>query len=624
MERRRSKRLRNEAPTDAAGGAPAPELSALEALHPDALEAVLLRLGLVEAWRSLRPVSRAMRAAVDRVAAWPALRLKADTVEKLQLAAARFARDQPRKRRRAREQAPRITLAAGAAIELITGIDDDGKHTRPVIVSEKRIDAISALFSACSASSGGLGSLKVSLQLALDLCRSYDRELEESGEKSIEKAILAALDLLSRPEAEGGSRHTLRSVSVQLKMGMHMHILASQASEGLVQLLSRFPRLERLELPYLLDSGASNSNAAVPAALPTLRSAVVCLRDGAALARLAFHPALEELDVSVLEPDWVDRGPRSGFDVFAAGPAAARLRKLKITFTSGYIYRSEAEPGFDIADLPSLRHLTSLEALELNFDLDCDVRRQELHLLDKLGAYVRLDSHWRPEPPDWLARGDHETLAGLRRLRILDLDLFYAGRLGPAHLRCLARSATELCAHSLTELRLKIFTEDEAGVDAALAELLRAAAPALVELGVGAAVLKGEAAAALAACPRLERLELVEPGVPDTRWEPVPIAEAVDAVIACPCVKVISGFIVPFSSEREAAELLGPLSRLAASRAFDCRSCSFTLRPRGRLCCKSKLKVKAVKLAKKLVHTAFPKAAVKTPDGTTYRGGHRF
>eukprot|EP00741_Cyanophora_paradoxa_P009510 tig00001497_g9210.t1 len=593
--------------------------------------------------------------------------------------------------------------------------------------------------------------------------------------EEIGRFLAAILDPLSSPEAEGGSRHSLRSVSVQLKWSTFACEL--QAYDGLVQLLSRFPRLERLELPYLLDNVAS----AIPAALPALRCAVLRFGDCATLAGLALHSALEELDVSATElHEGDDRGPASGFDVFAAGPAAARLRKLTINFCGGF------DPEFDIADLPSLRHLTSLEALELNVDMDfyafddddddensegqsqeegegtakalgpakplsrldeylagmqrlrkldlnihfqskdvnhiraiarplpalcgrnlvefnCRLgvgnpfmnlddeskpevdsalaellraagpslvvlaggiargeafsalaacpRLRELRLVDKLGYPDRLDSRWRPEPPDWLARGDHETLAGLHRLRILDLNLFYAGRLGPAHLRCLARSATELCVHSLAELHLKIYsstsyivhrnyiatrldplpltlnlalarrgravTEDEAGVDAALAELLRAAAPAFVELGVGAAVLKGDAARALAACGRLARLELVEPGVPDTLWEPVPIAEAVDAVIACPSLKVISGLIVPFmvsSVERGASKLLEPLRRLAAARAFDSPSCFFVLRPGGRL--GGERLEKAVEIVMELVLAAFPRAVVETPSGT--------
>eukprot|EP00741_Cyanophora_paradoxa_P006458 tig00001017_g6254.t1 len=591
MERRRSKRLRKEAPTDAAGGAP--ELSALEALHPDALEAVLLRLGLVEAWRSLRPVSRAMRAAVDRVVAWPALRLKADTVEKLQLAAARFARDQPRQRRRARVQVPRITLAAGAAIELITWIDDDGQR----LVCEKSLEAISSLFSACSASSGSGGSVG-SISLTLDISSSMKEQFKAQAGVALvsvinetQRFIPAMLEPLSSPEAEGGSRHSLKSVGVQLKWSM----FAIQMPNDIVQLLSRFPRLERLEplQPYVLDNVAS----AIPALLPALRSAFVRFSDGAALARLASHPALEELSVSTTGRHEGDsRGPASGFDAFAAGPVASRLRKLKITFSSG------SEPEFNIADLPSLRRLTSLEALELNVDL-CHNEQDE-------GAAETLESAVL-----LFSRMD-EYLAGMQRLRTLDLGVRFDSK-NAKHIQAIARPFPALCERYPVEFNCRLgvgnLTEDEAGVDAALAELLRAAAPVLVELIVGAAVLKGEAATALAACPRLKRVDLLEPGVPDTPWEPVPVAEAVDVLAACPTVEAILGLIVPFSSEREASELVEPLRRLATSRAFDSPSCFFILRPGGRL--RGERLEKAVNLAMELVLAAFPRAAVETPEG---------
>eukprot|EP00741_Cyanophora_paradoxa_P025213 tig00000350_g24338.t1 len=721
--------MRASAQAEAAAAGDARALSTLEALHPDALEAVLLQLGPVEATRALRRVSRKMREAVDRVAAWPSLQLKANSLATINLAAACFVR--PRQAGRT----PRLRLAAGGTLELSTWLDN--KSAARV----ERFEAISALFSACSASSGsgGISSVSLVVDMSSALRYAFESCINQGAERlsvneGVWLAMKAMLDPLSAPESDGRSCQTLRSVSVKLEWGL----LTWPFPEALVGLLSRFPRLERLAQPFLLDASAS----AMSAALPALRSATVHLDNGAALADLAAHPALEELEVSVMEfMNGDDRGSARGFDRFAAGAAGGRLRTLSIPFCSDF------GTEYDVGELPALGRLKSLEKLKLNINFYVDLEEEEneqdggsaqgggeggaagqiprldaylggldkfraldlhftflglngaispapghlrglarlfrrlcqsahysvtsrlfipletpcaaevdaalaellraagpaladlhvsgplargeafaalaactqlqaLRLLDRPGRPEQLDSRWRPEPPGWLARGDHGTLAALRRLRKLDFDLAGSAHLEAGHLRCLAAAFASLCAHSLADLKLKIFTDEEPGVDAALAELLRAAAPALVKLAVGAAVLRGEAAAALATCRHLKKLTLFEPGVPDTPWEPVPVAQAAGALAACPALEVVRGLIVLFDDERGATEGLEPLCRLAAARKFIGPRCLFVLRPGPGLQSRLDEEARVVELAKARVWAAFPKASMETPAVT--------
>eukprot|EP00741_Cyanophora_paradoxa_P020202 tig00000219_g19501.t1 len=710
-----------------AGSGDARKLSALEALHPDAMETVLLQLGHAEASR-LRPVSKKMREAVDRVA-WQSLQLEARTCATIRKATACFAPA-------AAGVAPRIRLAKATRLEFITILDEEQA------AREERFQAISALFSACSASSGGIGSVAVHVDMSSKMKKEFSLCIPETRmmvNKEIGRLMLAILEPLERPESEGGSSHSLKNLDFQLEWGP----LTCPMSGSFVQVLSRFPRLERLEQPSVVDDQAP----AFSAALPALRSAVLRFYSdaGDGLAALASHPALEELDVSVMEGGEGDdrrcnafgpkfdaadlpslgrlasleslelnvdfnidadddddsqeqeqeqeeggtgaaegaaegpaEGPGPGPGAAAARRAVPRLdeslaglkalRRLHLDFTFNSLSLFQVTPGAQFARMvqtvcraehlrglarvfPALRERYATTA-RLRIPLQCEYtpdadealaellgaagpalvaldacpllargrafaalaacpRLEDLHLVDMPGRPRRVDSRWKPAPPDWLAQGDRRVLAGLHRLRRLDFDFYYSAHLEPGHLRCLARAFSELCAHSLSVLKLKIFTDEEPGVDEALAELLRAVAPALLELGVGAAVLRGEAAAALAACPRLRGLVLLEPGVPDQPWEPVPVAQAADALTACPALERVSGLIVPLESEQEAAEGLEPLLRLAAARPFVGHRCYFSLRPGAGL--QGEARVRALQLARQRLYSAFPGADIETP-----------
>eukprot|EP00741_Cyanophora_paradoxa_P004509 tig00000806_g4378.t1 len=581
------------------------ELSALEALHDDVLEAILLRLGPAEAWRCLRPVSRKLRDAVDRVA-WPSLQLKASTDATIRLAAACFAQSSA-------GAAPRIRLAAGASLELTincsTLVDmynvDAYADARAAHACAERCGAVSSLFFACSASSGGLSSVDVRMIMS----SSMKEELIMSGsETRIQlsdfdaRIVSAMLRPLGVSEAEGGSCNTLRSISVQLEFECVWGPLANGESiPDPVRLLSRFPRLERLKLPFILDHALLDGAAAAaalrdPAALPALRSAVIRLHDAAALAALAEHPALEELELSMEAAHDLE----GSFGFFAQGPAARRLRKLNVNLPRrGPAPHARAPPGRAAAGA---------------------------------GAgpppVVTTLPRFQPAagPPFAYAYKWLEALAELHQLRRLDIFLAFSrspsrsGHLQPSDLRCLARAFTEHLARSLVglHLELRIRTGYEPGVDAALAELLRITAPALVDLGVGAAALRGEAAAALAACPRLRglHLERIGPESSDDRDqepEPVPVAAAVDVLAACPALEHIACLVLPIDNEWDATEGLEPLRRLGAARPFASAS-SFILRPGHSLEGDHDEQTRLLNVAKERLLSAFPKADVVNYD----------
>eukprot|EP00741_Cyanophora_paradoxa_P020263 tig00021238_g19557.t1 len=456
----------------------------LDELHRDALGEVMQQLGFIQASR-LRLVSKKMRDVVDAVA-WRTIRLRVRSDEQIVRFAAQL--------RRPAGMRP-ITLDVHPMLEVEIQTQPPPPRARD---APEIHGAVVSLFSACSACSGGLGGL---------LIKASGNELA-----GLATAVLGAL---SASEGGGGARQTLKSVVLEQESS------STPAPRELVRLLACFPRLERLRLPLVLEEAA----AALPAAFPALRSAAVRLRDGAALAAFASHPALEELDLE-LEPPGRHAAPSPyhapparphesarGFEAFAAGPAARRLRKLRVSFGAD---------GFHVGELPALGRLTSLEKLQLA--VGTALLREEAE-----AGPLEVSICGRHTPPREPARVSPDVLwlalRPLERLRELGLAL-EPGRPCPdaapcpAVFRALAGALGALSARSLVALRLVLADGD-------------ARRPA----GLPAAARAAPARHALAA--------------------------VAGALAACPALEAVSGLRVPFDDEAGAEAVLGPLRGLA-------------------------------------------------------------
>eukprot|EP00741_Cyanophora_paradoxa_P020115 tig00021234_g19416.t1 len=488
-----------------------PRIAALEHLPFDVLEEVLQLLGPAGA-SPLRAASRKLQSAVDRVEVWRSLRLVGKSAGQIERAAAFIA--QPGRRP--------FRLGKGASLELQLGRLPDQPVFDSLQASEgvRRFKAVGSLVAACSKRSGGLGGLSIRVAAPGELYALLDAALTALRDDSDSAETLKRLDALFRPGFP----------------------IRSGGLLNLAKLLSRFPLLEHLRLPYVLDNASVTF---IARNLPKLYSVDVALENGGDLKLFAEHPALEELCICPYE-----FRSRRGFQGFAAGPAARRLRRLGAQF--GW-------PGLELRDLGSLGNLSSLERLEL---------------------LVRFD--------DRRARVDAGVLAGLARLRELVFVAGFAERpLAAADLRSLAAAVAALRASSLTTLRLWIVRRGR-GPPArprqrCLADLLRAAGPAS---STSASLRRscGGRRGALAACPRLRRLDLSDPSTDRLRFlqrrdgPPPPVAEAAEALAACRRLAVVTGLPIRFADAGDAAAGLERLRRLQL-RLGDGAGSRFLLEP---------------------------------------------